>query len=143
MRQLAFWQQISIISGVVVLDQVSKWLVSVWRPEQIQLNQYLAFSQDFLGLGPDFWLCSTGILLFVLLLMTLRLSQLATLSMALLLGGGLSNWLDRWWFGGVRDWLVIPATALKNNLADYVLVAAVVLWIWQNRSPSATSQKTR
>ena len=132
MKQLSFWQRVSVIGGVVLMDQLSKWLVALWRPELIQLNQHLAFSQDFFGLGIEFWVMSTGILVFILAMMVLRVPAAATLPAALLVGGGLSNWLDRWWLGGVRDWMEIPGVGLYNNLADYAITAAVLLWLWQN-----------
>lgn len=134
MKPLSFWQRLSVIGGVVFLDQCSKWLVTVWRPELILLNQHMAFSQDFFGLGIEFWVMSTGILVFILALMVLRLPAAATLPPALLVGGGLSNWLDRWWFGGVRDWMEIPFIGLSNNLADYAITAAVLIWLWKNLS---------
>jgi lipoprotein signal peptidase len=134
MKQLSFWQRVGVIGGVVFIDQLSKWLVTLWRPELIQLNQQMAFSQNFFGLSIEFWVMSTGILVFVLGMMVLRVPTAATLPAALLVGGGVSNWLDRWWLGGVRDWMEIPFIGLNNNLADYALTAAVLIWMWQNLS---------
>lgn len=45
----------------------------------------------------------------------------------LFLGGALSNLIDRWLWGSVRDWLPIPLLNMTNNLADYALAIAVIL----------------
>lgn len=142
--QLSFLQRLGIGASALALDQGSKWLVQRWRPDWLQLNQVGALSQDFFGLGTGFWLVLTGIVLIALSMVALRSTTLSSLPTALLIGGGLSNWLDRWLYGGVRDWLVIPGTALKNNLADYALTAAVVVWLWQNlftASPATPESK--
>lgn len=39
----------------------------------------------------------------------------------LFFGAGLSNILDRAWYGAVRDWLPVPGTAITNNLADWLI----------------------
>lgn len=52
------------------------------------------------------------------------------LGIGMVLGGGLSNWLDRAVYGAVRDPLRVPFTSLNNNLADYAIfigILAVVL----------------
>lgn len=49
----------------------------------------------------------------------------------LFFGAAISNLLDRMVWGGVRDWLVIPVIGWHNNLADYVLVILLILFIVQ------------
>lgn len=44
----------------------------------------------------------------------------------LFFAGGISNILDRWWFGAVRDWLPLPGTGLYNNLADWYIAVAII-----------------
>jgi lipoprotein signal peptidase len=61
-----------------------------------------------------------------------RLSICFFISYGLLLGAAISNWWDRLIFGGVRDvWRLdrvwwIPQ-GLTNNLADYVIVASLLI----------------
>lgn len=57
-----------------------------------------------------------------------RWHQPYPIASGLLLGGALSNIVDRIVVGGVRDWLIIPYTGLSNNLADYAIIIALV-WI--------------
>jgi len=40
-------------------------------------------------------------------------------------GAGISNIVDRLFFGGVRDWLLIPVVGWRNNVADYLLFVVV------------------
>jgi lipoprotein signal peptidase len=46
----------------------------------------------------------------------------------LFFGGGLSNILDRVLYGGVRDWIPVPLTTIRNNVADWAIGVAVVLF---------------
>lgn len=41
--------------------------------------------------------------------------------------GVVSNLLDRILFGGVSDWITLPYIELKNNLADFYLLVALIL----------------
>jgi lipoprotein signal peptidase len=43
-------------------------------------------------------------------------------------GAGLSNILDRAWYGAVRDWLPIPGTTVTNNLADWLLFTVIFVF---------------
>jgi signal peptidase II len=45
--------------------------------------------------------------------------------LGLLMGGAVSNMLDRLINGGVRDWLVVPVLGLRNNLADWAIIIAI------------------
>ena len=46
-----------------------------------------------------------------------------------MLGGGL-NLLDRFLWGGVRDYWRIPMTSIYNNINDYLIAAGVIQLIW-------------
>ena len=46
--------------------------------------------------------------------------------LGLLQGGAISNLLDRLLYGGVCDWLPVPILGLRNNLADWAIVIALV-----------------
>lgn len=59
----------------------------------------------------------------------------------------MSNLLDRLVYGGVRDWLTVPVLGLKNNLADWAIVGAIVWYgimlkrLSEGCEPSATNKK--
>jgi len=51
--------------------------------------------------------------------------------------GGALNIIERWRFGGVRDYWRIPGTSIYNNLNDYLIAAGVIqillYFIWKKR----------
>jgi signal peptidase II len=93
--------------------------------------------------GPRFWLLtvSVGMMLAGLLAFTLRSKQLPLLQvagLALMLGGGVSNWLDRARDGGaVVDFLNLGIGSLRTgifNVADLAIVAGVVVMLFSVRA---------
>lgn len=131
MRDRLVSPQLFLMLGVVILDQVSKFLVQWWWPEIIRFNENGALSQSFFGFGSWVWPVVTGLVVGGFSVWLVKEKTALSWSLALLVGGGLSNWFDRVFLGGVRDFLVIPGTPLKNNLADYALTLSVVVWVWQ------------
>ncbi len=116
-----------ILVVVILLDQVSKAVVSRW--DGVSLNTGVSFG----------WFEQVPVPLLVLGLVLIALGAWwlvrtyfkdQFLAMGLLLGGAVSNLLDRVFLGGVRDWLAIPGTRLYNNLADYAIGLAILLLLW-------------
>lgn len=107
---------------VLLVDQVSKFLVQ--SKVEIILNKGISFG--LLG--------SNTLMLAVLLVITTsavwyycrEFWKQYPLFSGLLFGGGVSNIIDRVFFGGVRDWLSIPGMNLKNNLADWAIFVAII-----------------
>ncbi len=54
----------------------------------------------------------------------------------MIIGGGL-NLVERWRWGGVRDYWSIPLTSIYNNLNDYLIafgvVQLIIYYIWKKR----------
>jgi len=48
----------------------------------------------------------------------------------LFLGGIWANTFDRVAYGAVRDWLPVPGLGLYNNLADWAIALACIVWIY-------------
>jgi len=44
-------------------------------------------------------------------------------------GAALSNAVDRIFFNGVRDWLAVPFINNWNNVADWVLITAALVFV--------------
>lgn len=117
---------------VVVIDQLSKLVVSQVQPSVLTHNPGISFG----------WLPgNTGAIVFSTVLIggivwwwqsvqDRSPSGWPNLGIQLLLGGAISNLLDRIIWGGVRDWLPIPFTALSNNLADWAIAVGVVLLLF-------------
>lgn len=62
-------------------------------------------------------------------------------SAGFILGGGISNMLDRVFYGGVRDWMILPILGLQNNLADWAIVGGLVCFVivqYRDDSPSTS-----
>lgn len=54
----------------------------------------------------------------------------------MIIGGGL-NLIERWRFGGVRDYWPIPLTSIYNNINDYLIVFGVIqliiYFLWKKK----------
>lgn len=81
-----------------------------------------------------------GISSFVFVIMLIvkkSMSGLAKLSYALILGGGLSNLLDRYRYGYVKDYFVFPKARPKRlrnivfNLGDLLIFAGAFLYLFR------------
>lgn len=89
-----------------------------------------------------------GLALFAALAVLLAQSTLSArrgFAAAVMLGGGLANWLDRLSDGTVTDFLVLAAGPLHTgvfNLADVAILAGAVAWLLPTRterSPASPS----
>ncbi len=114
------------IVGVILVDQLSKiWATSLgWS----SLNSGIAF-----GVAPELGLVVSGLGLFLVGWWLWRNVNQETLYSAVILGmvlgGGISNLLDRVRLGGVQDWLVVPVVGMRNNVADYAIVLGLIVWV--------------
>jgi lipoprotein signal peptidase len=116
---------LSVFLLLVVVDQLSKWWVGeVGR--FMQLNQGVSFGLLAHDSG---WLSGT-VLLVVMIVLYQSFADFwhkhSTWS-AVFFAGAFSNILDRFFVGGVRDWLAIPLTSLYNNLADWYIAVALIV----------------
>lgn len=130
MKRSIFWGS---ILGAIILDQGSKWLVSSlgWT---VVLNTGISFGiQIGLEIG-----------LSLLLLIGLgwvalsRISSQTYVFWGMFLGAASSNLVDRFLFGGVRDWLSWPIFGFRNNLADvFIFVGLLGIlffeFVWDNQ----------
>ena len=110
---------ILVAVGVVLIDQLSKVLFA----GNLNLNQGISF-----GLKMPLITNFSLIVIFGAVLVILR-KQIShyPLALGLFFGGAVSNLLDRFIYGGVRDFLPIPLTHLSNNLADWAIVVGIGL----------------
>lgn len=149
----------AVAAGVVVLDQVTKFLATQLLAGEGKVEILgglinLQFYRNFAGpndilpghtvLISLFAILATIVLLGVAFRVT---STAAALAVGLLLGGALGNLLDRLFRepaplkGGVIDWLQLTSRSKSMNVADLAIDAAIavvlVAWIlawWRGRN---------
>lgn len=120
-----------LVFGLVAIDQLTKYFA--------RLNQLTVINPGVsFGFLAKFEMVPGLIVGCLILILALVWSQKPNWPLSLLFAGGLSNWLDRLSAGGVVDWLTIPMTSYRNNLADYLIAVGVVWWLWITirRSPN-------
>jgi signal peptidase II len=163
-------RRIFVVSLVIFLcigcDQTTKSIagraLAIDKPVRLLGDiVHLAYSENhgaMLGLGAElpaearFWLfivfagCALlGILAFTVV--SGRLTPLNVISLSLVLGGGLSNLIDRLLRGGVIiDFVVITVGPIKTaifNVADLTIFVGLVILVLSNLSlPSKSSQES-
>jgi signal peptidase II len=149
MTSLARWYRLTLVSlvmaGTVGCDQATKQLaISQLRDEPAQSFLggilRLSFAENpgaFLGLGGSlsrpvqFWLLTGGVGLLLLsmlvyLMTSRRLGRLHVVAIALIVGGGVSNWIDRLMNDGrVVDFMNLGIGSLRTgifNVADVAIM---------------------
>lgn len=151
LRRLPWWSWLAASAGVVLLDQLTKWLI----------QQSLVFGQTvpvlpFFNLvlvynpGAAFSFLSTasgwqtglfiaiGLVASVLIVYLLRRhahDALFCFALALILGGALGNVIDRVHLGAVVDFLDLHAAGYHwpaFNLADSAITCGAALLIWDS-----------
>jgi lipoprotein signal peptidase len=130
---------------LVTLDQFLKQWFSINFPSKVQLNLVGAGSLPWLSHEKPIWLIVTGAILISIagyIHMSSKLNSNQRLAWTLILSGGISNWLDRLIYGGVRDIWLIYGTNLKNNLADYALTLGVI-WLMIQLLTQTTDSKPK
>lgn len=109
-----------LIFFLIFFDQFFKFLAVNSNLLQASYNRGISF-----GLLPGFWwlginfLILTGIFIFLI--------KKPSLPLLLIFGGGLSNFIDRIWWGGVIDYIRLPLFPWAFNLADAWIVLGVIL----------------
>ena len=158
------WYRLTLISlvlaGTVGCDQATKQLaISGLRgaPGQSFLGGLFrlsyaenpgAFLSLFGGLAPpaQFWLLTAGVGVLLLgmlvyLVTSGRLGRLESVALALGVGGGLSNWLDRVMNDGrVVDFIIIGVGPVRTgvfNIADVAIMLGVGLFLLTSKARSA------
>ncbi len=110
---------------IIIIDQTTKWLAG--RFDLVRINSGVAF-----GLGQ---MADSSIIMAVMflglvgLVFLYRFKRPYQLGLMLILSGGMSNLIDRYYFSGVRDFL--PMMWWHNNLADLAIFCGLVLSVIQ------------
>lgn len=124
LRNLQFWKWLLLLVG---LDQLSKQVAAHFK--LVRINPGASFGWgDQLGS----YLLLTGVIL-VLIASWFFLANIKSnyWAFVLFIAGGISNAIDRFLLGGVRDWLWVPVLNLQNNLADWFIVVGLIFFLFE------------
>lgn len=114
----------SVAALVIAVDQITKaW--ADWAG-WVELNSGISF--NWLGESSPVVLgIFIAVVLFILTALTIshRETHFAPW-LFLVIAAGLSNQIDRIFWGGVRDWILLPGLDLKNNIADWVIALSLI-----------------
>lgn len=110
-------------SSVLLVDQFSKMLAE--QRGSVVINSGISF-----GLGTSvnqgvMPIALVGVLIVAMYVLR-HTWQRQPQVVGLFFGGAISNVMDRFIYGGVRDWLPLPIGGLHNNLADYAVVVSLL-----------------
>lgn len=106
-----------IIFLVIFLDQCTKFFFGG------QINQGVSFS--LLLIHPLILICVQ----IAFLVMVWRIMRSYHVCVGLIIGGGISNVIDRICIGGVRDWITLPIVGLHNNIADWAIISGLIYYV--------------
>ncbi len=146
---------LGIVAACLLLDQGTKWLAATYlrdEPPRIYLDdlfrlQFALNQGSFLGLGGTLgeevrfavFVVGVGALLSWLTVYVLRAESpkvSSVVGIALILGGGFSNWADRVMYGNVViDFMNVGIGWLRSgifNVADLQIEAGVILLLIAN-----------
>lgn len=116
--------------ATITIDQISKFVA-----HDIILNTGVSF-----GLFPSSLL--TIMLIGVLITIAFKFGRLFYASSpsvtGIFFGGSVSNIIDRLVYGGVRDFLPVPFFEIRNNLADWAIILAL-MWLFFRMQKSSDS----
>lgn len=129
------WQECVLILMVVVVDQVSKMLAG--SRGAVVINEGGVF-----GLLPHWgWLWLLPAILLVVLFSWWRSNDVFIRgALVLIIGGGISNLIDRFLYGGVRDFIYYPGLAVYGNVADIFLAVGLLLIVWHQYTHRKTDE---
>lgn len=123
-KTFGFW--LALIAVLLTTTQLLRWFVlsQSWK---IFLNDKFAFSLNIpAAISYILYLIVFSFIFRYLYLNWSSLTQTAKLSLVLVLTGGLSNLIERIWYGHVVDYIFVANGVL--NLADlYILFGVVML----------------
>ncbi len=123
-------QFILLLVCLVVIDQVSKYFAQ--QIGIVSLNHGVSFGWLSVVSGTVLTVC-LFILLCVVTWMLVHFRYY--LGGGLMVGGAVSNLIDRIVFTAVRDWLPVPFFGIRNNIADYAIFCGIFLLILKQFFP--------
>ena len=127
-----------IIKVLVITREIPQWQIGNWLEIRLQYNDGMAFG---LGSGYGLLISVVGIIIFLYFLLQgwkeWLMDWKLNVGVGLVLGGALSNLVDRLYYGGrVVDYIDVKFYSILN-LADVAIVVGVgflLLGLWKKSS---------
>lgn len=121
--------------GVWASDRLTKVMAGSWGWSQ--LNQ-----GGVLGIGRGIsWQVVMIVAIVGLGVYWLRVRERERGVLVIIMAAGLANLCDRWWYGGVWDWIHYPVIGVVGNLADVWLVVGVIILLGYNLKGKSNNGK--
>lgn len=152
---------LGIAFAVLVLDQISKWLIVEWvmnPPQVIAMGPFLdivmawnrgvsfgMFNQESAWNAPVLSLLALGVSAVLLKWLWKSQGRLVPLAIGLIVGGALGNVIDRARFGAVADFLYFHIDSYywpAFNVADSGISVGAALLVWDSLFGGKESPKT-
>lgn len=67
--------------------------------------------------------------IFILFIFKIK-SEIPKFAFWLIIGGSISNLIDRFLYDGVRDWIYFDKIGMSNNLADFAIFISVIIFLF-------------
>lgn len=107
---------------LILFDQLTKYIAGQFFPRGVSYNQGIAFG---ININQPLNLLSILLILGLVIFTTRKIDN----GWILILAGGLSNLLDRFFSQGVIDFISIPLFPWQFNFADVMISMGVLLII--------------
>lgn len=118
------FRMVAVGAIVILADQLTKKVAAEQLP--ITLNSGISFGL-FKSVPGLVWCFVLGLILVWLWVAWRSTWQASPVGSGMFFGGALSNVLDRVRLDGVHDWLPLPFTTLRNNLADWAVIIGLII----------------
>lgn len=110
---------------IIILDQASKMVASQYG--LVTINQGISFNL----LANFFHATFLAHLIFlILILLFWWQKRISNWLGVIIFASGFSNFLDRIFYEGVRDFIQVPYLNISNNLADWFVFVAMMIWLY-------------
>jgi len=121
---MKYWFYIIVGILLILIDQLSKWWAEVHHFFVIK-NSGLIFDW-----GPKWgtWIFIFTILVLGLFLFVFETNKKYLLPITLIIAGAVSNLIDRFFRGGIIDFIRIKGN-IATNLADMYIIVGVIVYI--------------
>ncbi len=113
---------------VIAADQGVKFFLEKKYPFLVSYNPSLGLGIDFGIANSEFYLSLAVVLILIYVLIFRKISSKYYFSLMLILGGGVSNLMDRIFRPGVADYFILGSISIFN-IADAIICVGLCLML--------------